>query len=68
MVLSSRKSFQAGSRTVLDVSNALSQRLVVERDLAQARYMYLISRVRLMALVGGADFEAVAAVNRVLQH
>lgn len=67
MVLSSRKSFQAGSRTVLDVSNALSQRMLVQRDLAQARYMYLISRVRLMALVGAADLEAVVAINRVLQ-
>jgi TolC family type I secretion outer membrane protein len=67
MVLSSQKSFQAGSRTVLDISNAEQQRMVVQRDLAQTRYLYLISRIRLLALVGGADFEAVAAVNRVLQ-
>ncbi|MCF8161387.1 MAG: TolC family outer membrane protein [Polaromonas sp.] len=67
MVLSSQKSFQAGSRTILDISNAEQQRVVVQRDLAQSRYMYLISKIRLLALVGGADFEAVAAVNRVLQ-
>jgi len=67
MVLSSQKSFQAGSRTILDISNAEQQRTVVQRDLAQARYMYLISKIRLLALVGGADEEAVAAVNRVLQ-
>ena len=67
MVLSSRKSFEAGSRTALDVSNALRQRLVVQRDLAQTRYEYLIAKVRLLALVGGADIETVTAINRVLQ-
>ena len=67
MVLSSQKSFQAGSRTVLDISNAEQQRMVVQRDLAQTRYLYLISKIGLLALVGGADFDAVAAVNRDLQ-
>jgi outer membrane protein, protease secretion system len=67
VVLSSQKSFQAGSRTVLDVLNAQQQRMVVLRDLAQARYMYLISKIRLLALVGDADAQAVTAVNRVLQ-
>jgi len=68
LVLSSSKSFQAGSRTVLDVLNAEQQRVVVLRDLAQARYMYLISRVRLLALVGGADEAAVQAVNSVMKN
>ena len=68
LVLSSRKSFQAGSRTVLDILNAEQQRVVTLRDLAQARYMYLISKVRLLALVRGADTEAVAAVNSVLKN
>lgn len=67
LVLSSRKSFQAGARTVLDVLNAEQQRVVVLRDLAQARYVHLISRVKLLALVGGADLEAVVAINRYLQ-
>ena len=67
LVLSSRKSFQAGSRTVIDVLNAEQQRMVVLRDLAQARYMYLIARIRLLALVGAADDEAVAAINRMLK-
>ncbi len=66
LVLSSRKSFEAGSRTLLDILNAEQQRFLVLRDLAQSRYMYLISKVRLLALVGGADLEAVAAINRVL--
>ena len=68
LVLSSRKSFQAGSRTVLDILNSEQQRVLVLRDLAQARYMYLISNIRLLALVGGADVEAVVAANRVLQN
>ena len=67
LVLSSRKSFQAGSRTVIDVLNAEQQRMVVLRDLAQARYMYLIARIRVRALVGAADDEAVAAINRMLK-
>ncbi len=66
LVLSSRKSFQAGSRTVLDILNAEQQRVLVLRDLAQARYMYLISHIRLLALVGGADVEAVVTANRAL--
>lgn len=66
LVLSSRKSFQAGSRTVIDILNAEQQRMLVLRDLAQARYMYLISKVRLLALVGGADEAAVQAVNQAL--
>ena len=68
LVLSSQKSFQAGSRTVLDVLNAEQQRVSVMHDLAQARYVYLVSRIRLLALVGGADTEAMVAANRVLQH
>jgi outer membrane protein TolC len=68
LVLSSRKSFQAGSRTVNDILNAEQQRGVVMRDLAQARYMYLISKIRLLALVGTADISAVASVNMVLQQ
>ena len=68
LVLSSKKSFQAGSRTVLDVLNAEQQRVSVMHDLAQARYVYLVSRIRLLALVGGADTEAMLAANQVLQH
>ncbi|MCW2313976.1 TolC family outer membrane protein [Rhodoferax antarcticus] len=66
MIISSRKSFQAGSRTMLEVLNAEQQRTVVLRDLAQARFMYLISKIRLLALVGGADRGVVEQVNLVL--
>lgn len=68
LVLSSQKSFQAGSRTLLDISNAEQQRMVVQRDLAQSRYMYLISKIRLLALVGGANLDAMMALNQVLEN
>ncbi len=68
LVLSSRKSFQAGSRTVIDILNAEQQRVLVQRDLAQARYVYLISKIKLLALVGEADVGAVVAINAMLQN
>ena len=67
LVLSSRKSMQAGSRTVLDILNAEQQRVLVLRDLAQARYMYLVSKVRLLALAGDADHAVLASINQALE-
>lgn len=67
LVLSSSKSLQAGSRTVLDVLNAQQQRLAVQRDLAQAQFVHLLSKVRLLALVGAADVSAIATINSALQ-
>ena len=67
LVLSSSRSFQAGSRTLVDVSNAQQQRLVVLRELAQTRFVHLASRLRLQALAGAADLGAVSAVNSLLQ-
>ena len=66
-VLSSKKSFQGGNRTIVDVLDAEQRRMVVLRDLAQTRYQYLMSKIRLLALVGAADAEAVASINRMLQ-
>jgi protease secretion system outer membrane protein len=66
LVVSSSKSFQAGSRTVLDVLNAEQQRLSVKRDLSQARYVYLISRIRLLSLVGSADEAALSGISQLL--
>ncbi len=67
LVLSNRKSLQAGSRTLMDVMNAEQQRMLTLRDLAQARFMYLISKVRLLALTGGADADAIAGINQALK-
>jgi outer membrane protein/protease secretion system outer membrane protein len=67
LVVSSRRSVQAGNRTVLDVLNAEQQRMVVLRDLAQSRFLYLMARIRLLSLVGSADDLAMENLNRVLQ-
>lgn len=52
---SSRKSFQAGSRTLVDILNAEGQKAQALRDLADARFMYLLSRIRLLALAGEVE-------------
>ena len=65
-VLSNRKSFQAGSRTTLDVLNAEQQKTSAMRDLAQARYLYLVSRLRLQSLAGDERQAIVAQANQAL--
>lgn len=62
-VKSNRQSFKAGSRTTLDVLNAEQQRTMALRDLAQARYLYLVSRLRLQALAGDDRQAIVAEIN-----
>jgi outer membrane protein, protease secretion system len=62
-VISSRRSFEAGSRTVVDVLNAEQQRVTAQRDLANARYEYMASRIRLRALAGEADDQAIRELN-----
>lgn len=66
-VLSNRKSFEAGSRTTLDVLNAEQQKTAALRDLAQARYVYLVSRLRLLSLAGEDRQSSVAQVNAWLK-
>jgi outer membrane protein/protease secretion system outer membrane protein len=63
---SARKSVVAGVRTSLDVLNAQQQRTQVLRDLAQARYGLLLSRVRLLALAGRIDEPAFAQISESL--
>lgn len=60
---SSRKSFAAGARTTVDVLNAEQQRTLAARDLAQARYLYLLSRIRLQALAGNDRWANVDQAN-----
>ena len=66
VLTSSRRAFQAGSRTRLDVLNAEQQLQAARRDLAQARYLYLISRVRLQALAGSDKDRSMVEVNGCL--
>jgi len=63
VALSNRRSYEAGSRTLVDTLNAEQQQVSARRDLAQARYMYLIARVRLQALAGGPKTEVIDEVN-----
>ena len=63
---SARKSVAAGTRTVVDVLNAEQQRMQVLRDLAQARYMTLMSTVKLEALAGRVDEGLMARVGAAL--
>jgi TolC family type I secretion outer membrane protein len=62
-LLSSQKSFQAGNRTRIDILNAENAKMVALRDLAQARYVYLISTLRLKTFVEEANLQAIEAIN-----
>jgi protease secretion system outer membrane protein len=62
-VISSRRSFEGGIRTLVDVLNAEQQQASALHDLLQARYVYLVSRVRLQALAGGAPSGVLDEVN-----
>lgn len=66
MMKSTEMSLKAGSRTQLDVLNAQQQFTLALRDLAQARYVYLISKVRLASLVGSDALTSVEEVNASL--
>lgn len=63
VAISNRRSFEAGSRTLPDVLNAEHQKVSAQRDLAQARFVYLMSRIRLQALSGGAKAEVIDEIN-----
>lgn len=63
VVLSNRRSYEAGSRTLVDTLNAEQLKAAAQRDLAQARYVYLMSRVRLQALAGGPKTEVIDQIN-----
>ena len=67
VTLANRRSFEAGSRTLVDTLRAEQQKSSAQRDLAQARFVYLISRVRLQALVGGRKAEVIEEINAVLK-
>ena len=62
LVLSTTKSKQAGVRTTLDILNAEQQLAQAKRDLVQARYLYLMARLRLASLVGKSPLEAITEV------
>jgi outer membrane protein/protease secretion system outer membrane protein len=59
-------SFKAGSRTQLDVLNAQQQYSLAMRDLAQARFVYIMAKVKLASLVGDDPAASVEEVNASL--
>ena len=63
MVASTQMSQKGGSRTQLDVLNAQQQYTLTLRDLAQARLVYLLSKVRLASLVGEDAMASLEQVN-----
>ena len=67
VALSNRRSFEAGSRTLVEVLNAEQLKVKAQRDLAQARYLYLLSRVRLQVLAGGPKTAVIDEINSWLQ-
>jgi protease secretion system outer membrane protein len=65
-VLSNQRSFTAGARTTLDVLNAEQQKTFAQRDLAQARYRYLVAQLRLQSLAGQDRQASIAQVSSAL--
>jgi len=57
---------EVGVRTNLDVLNAQQQLYSTRRDLYQAEYNYLISKLRLKAAAGALDEAELAKVNQAL--
>lgn len=57
---------EVGIRTEVDVLNAQQQFFSARRDLAQAYYTYLMSRLRLKAEVGELDEEVLKEINGIL--
>jgi outer membrane protein len=67
-VLDATKTGQdVGVRTNLDVLNAQQQLYSTRRDLYQAEYNYLTSKLRLKAAVGTLDETDLSQVNQVLR-
>ena len=67
-LVSANRSFLAGSRTRLDVLNAESARMLAMRDLGQSRYLYLLSHLRLKALVNETNAQTIDAMNAWFQE
>jgi TolC family type I secretion outer membrane protein len=63
---STTKGLEAGTRTTLDVLNAQQQLFESKRDLARARYTYVVSRLELQRIAGDLDESDVESVNRWL--
>jgi outer membrane protein len=65
-VESTKTGQEVGVRTEVDVLNAQQLLATAQRDLAQARYNFLMSRLRLEAEAGELDEEDLMQINDVL--
>jgi outer membrane protein len=63
---SSKLGQEVGVRTAVDVLNAQQQLFSAKRDLAQSRYNYLLSRLRLKAAAGSLTEEDLKTINQLL--
>ena len=61
-----RLGMEVGVRTLLDVLNAEQKVFQARRDLAEAKYTYLLARLQLAQGVGRLTPEELAALNRLL--
>ncbi len=59
--------YERGLRTSVDVVTAQRELFRTKRDLSQARYDYLLARLRLQATVGQLDEKELLAVNALLE-
>ena len=62
-LISTRKGFTAGTRTMLDVLIAEQNLAQARRDLHRGRYQYMFSRLQLLALVGELNEAEIARFN-----
>lgn len=67
-LFSNQKGYQAGTRTQIDILNAQQQRMNVRRDLSNARYQYLMARIRLQGLVGSINETEISTINSWLSE
>ncbi|MDR1888688.1 MAG: TolC family outer membrane protein [Zoogloeaceae bacterium] len=64
---STRKGFQAGTRNNLDILNAEQNLATARRDLYRSRYQYILARLKLLALVGRLNDDAMQQANAWLE-
>ncbi|HSH30471.1 MAG TPA: TolC family outer membrane protein [Thiohalobacter sp.] len=55
--------FEVGTRTIVDVLNVQRERFLAQRDLARARYDYLLSTLRLKQAAGSLGVDDLQAIN-----
>jgi outer membrane protein len=62
-VEATRSGFRVGTRTSVDVLNAVRDLYRAQRDLADARYNYIISRLQLKRAAGNLTLEDVRRID-----